>query len=608
MTTDQERDESVADRASRRRVLQGVGATGVAGVLAGCLGGDDDDDENGDDANGDDANGDDDEPEPASFDVTDLEVAEESVTRGDSVSVEATIENTGEDSGEQTVEFHVDGDVEGEQDLELDGGEEDTVSFDAGTEDLTPDEYDYGVFTDDDDEMGAFTVEPVIGDDPHPLLSFDDDPVQVVVGENTVEATIDSPYNVAIDSGTVELSVPDGWSVEDEDGADLDGFIGSQDASWEVDVSDDAEEEAELTADVSYSIFDEDADVSVTVDASVVEPLSAPWGLNNGGEGEDGDTDEEEGVYGPVEVDGLTFDEHIPEQVTASGDLNVAVRDEQEVGNTEHDELYLTEHWGGDIGFDIPFENGQYNVTLHFAETWHGEDGGSGEGGEGDRVFDVTINGEEVLSEFDPYAEADGAFIATPQTFPIEVTDNVISIETESIEDSTAFKAIEVREFGGFETPFGYNASGGTVDDMEADGATFTSESPFIGIEGDVDGGNWIDDVEGTEYDDLYGSEEHGVEESDIEYTFPLENGTYDVTLYFGESFHGEEDVGERVTNISLNDELVMEEFDIVEAVGPATAYDETHTVEVNDGELVVLLESVEDWPKISGIKIEQAE
>lgn len=154
--------------------------------------------------------------------------------------------------------------------------------------------------------------------------------------------------------------------------------------------------------------------------------------------------------------------------------------------------------------------------------------------------------------------------------------------------------------------PWGYNASGGTVDEVEMDGVTFVGDHPLIGIEGDVDGGNFIDEVEGTDFDDLYGSEDHGVDESDFEYTIPFENGTYDVTLYFGESFYEDEeaDVGERVMNVSLNEELVMEEFDILETAGHATAYDETFTTDVDDGELTVAVESVVDWPKISGIGV----
>ncbi len=48
--------------------------------------------------------------------------------------------------------------------------------------------------------------------------------------------------------------------------------------------------------------------------------------------------------------------------------------------------------------FEVP--NGKYTVNLHFAETYEGISG------EGERVFSVSINGKEVLKDFDPYKEA----------------------------------------------------------------------------------------------------------------------------------------------------------------------------------------------------------
>ncbi len=59
----------------------------------------------------------------------------------------------------------------------------------------------------------------------------------------------------------------------------------------------------------------------------------------------------------------------------------------------------------GSFAYDIPLPPGDYELRLHFAETLYGEDNVAG-GGESSRVFNVWINGQEALHEFDVIAEA----------------------------------------------------------------------------------------------------------------------------------------------------------------------------------------------------------
>src|SRR5581483_12093975 len=47
----------------------------------------------------------------------------------------------------------------------------------------------------------------------------------------------------------------------------------------------------------------------------------------------------------------------------------------------------------GDFSYNVPAANGSYNVTLHFAEIQYWN--------QGDRVFNVSINGSPVLTNFD---------------------------------------------------------------------------------------------------------------------------------------------------------------------------------------------------------------
>ena len=47
-----------------------------------------------------------------------------------------------------------------------------------------------------------------------------------------------------------------------------------------------------------------------------------------------------------------------------------------------------------------------YRIELYFVEPWHGKGGGERDDYEGMRIFDVAVNGETVIDDLDPWAEA----------------------------------------------------------------------------------------------------------------------------------------------------------------------------------------------------------
>ncbi len=91
-------------------------------------------------------------------------------------------------------------------------------------------------------------------------------------------------------------------------------------------------------------------------------------------------------------------------------------------GGTKCPEIYQSETYSmSAYKFKVP--KGKYTVTLHFAETYEGIYG------EGERVYSVSLNGKEILKDFDPYKEA-GVF-ATPVVKKyngVEPVDGAITI------------------------------------------------------------------------------------------------------------------------------------------------------------------------------------
>jgi hypothetical protein len=83
-------------------------------------------------------------------------------------------------------------------------------------------------------------------------------------------------------------------------------------------------------------------------------------------------------------IDGLTIDR---------GDISIT--------GTDAPKIYQTERYSME-GYKFTVPNGKYTVRLHFAETYDGITA------EGQRIFSVSINGQSVLNDFDPFKEAGG--------------------------------------------------------------------------------------------------------------------------------------------------------------------------------------------------------
>jgi parallel beta-helix repeat protein len=107
------------------------------------------------------------------------------------------------------------------------------------------------------------------------------------------------------------------------------------------------------------------------------------------------------------------------------------------IANTSTPALYQTCNWDWDrLGYQFTVPNGTYTINLKFAEIWFT--------GTGQRVFDVAINGQTVLKNFDMVAAAGGAFRAVDKAFTVNVTNGVILIQMNSTVDEPQINAIEI--------------------------------------------------------------------------------------------------------------------------------------------------------------------
>ncbi|HSX51122.1 MAG TPA: glycoside hydrolase family 11 protein [Cellvibrio sp.] len=111
----------------------------------------------------------------------------------------------------------------------------------------------------------------------------------------------------------------------------------------------------------------------------------------------------------------------------ASGGTTQTVTDG--IAGTTEDAVYQSERYGT-YSYDIPVSNATYNVVLHFAELYHNAAGA--------RSFNLSIEGQAVLSDFDLYGMA-GHDVAYEQRIDnIAVADGKLTINlTSKIDNGT---------------------------------------------------------------------------------------------------------------------------------------------------------------------------
>jgi hypothetical protein len=114
------------------------------------------------------------------------------------------------------------------------------------------------------------------------------------------------------------------------------------------------------------------------------------------------------------------------------------------IANTSADKLYQTERFGN-FSYNIPVTNGDYKVTLRFAELYFSSGG--------KRVFDVKAEGKTILNDFDIYKAAGGKFKAVNRTHTITVNDERLNLQFISVVNNAKVSAITIEKLVSNQAP-----------------------------------------------------------------------------------------------------------------------------------------------------------
>jgi hypothetical protein len=330
------------------------------------------------------------------------------------------------------------------------------------------------------------------------------------------------------------------------------------------------------------------------------------------------------------------------------------------IAGTTDDALYQSERYGN-FTYNIPVANGNYQLTLKFAEIAFSA--------VGKRVFSVAVNGQTVISNLDIFAKV-GKNVAYDVVIPVSVTTGAIKISATSTRDLPKISAIKVSSSspavntysisatsgaGGSISPSGVSTinvgsgqtytitpgSGYRISSVTVDGtsigavssytfsnvtANHTITASFAMAAGTIQsainsGGVSLVDSTGTAYgadskftggstaktiaaisgtldDTLYQSERYG----NFSYNIPVANGNYQVTLKFAEIAFSA--VGRRVFSVAINGQTVISNLDIYAKAGKNAAYDVVVPVAVTNGNIKITFTATKDLGKVSAILV----
>jgi len=249
----------------------------------------------------------------------------------------------------------------------------------------------------------------------------------------------------------------------------------------------------------------------------------------------------------------------------------VLVRPSEKIVRTLDPDIYRHMRQG-DFHYDIPLKPGSYELHLHFAETGLADFISAESSGEGQRLFQVSINGKPILVAFDVVADAAGSNVSDERVFrnlsPAE--DGLLHLSFSSMRGAAMVSGIEILPVGaGKVRPIRIRA-GWTSSWQDTAGQQWRADSYFLGgnalvrTTNPAQQGNSI-----TTNIALYASERWG----HFSYAVPVADGRYRVALKFCEGHYGHRNtgvggLGSRVFDVYSNGVALLRNFDIYKEAG----------------------------------------
>ena len=219
----------------------------------------------------------------------------------------------------------------------------------------------------------------------------------------------------------------------------------------------------------------------------------------------------------------------------------------------------------GQFRYDIPLQQGSYELHLYFAEIQYGRGNPAG-GGDSSRVFSLLINDAIRLAAFDPLADAGSPNRLDQRVFKDirPANDGRLHLQFDSGSGPAFLNAIEILPSSpGRIHPVRIVAQTNPVTD--SDGRLWSADEYYFG-------GNFVYRrrvVSNPPEKALYEGERYG----NFSYRIPLAPGRYRVTLHFAETWFGTPESNEpagnsRLFNVFANGVALLRDYEVAKDAG----------------------------------------
>jgi endoglucanase Acf2 len=245
----------------------------------------------------------------------------------------------------------------------------------------------------------------------------------------------------------------------------------------------------------------------------------------------------------------------------------------------------------GTFSYTVPnlTAGASYTVRLHFAETYWTV--------AGKRTFNVSLNGQQVLTNFDIVGAAGAANKAVVKQFTTTAdSSGKVTLQFTTVIDNAQVNGIEVLP-STTSSSLQINAGGPAV-------------SPFV-ADTDYSGGSSVTTTNTISTSGVTGPAPQAVYQSNrvglsFSYAIPglAAGSSHMVRLHFAETYWGAS--GKRVFNVSINGQQVLTNFDIYASAGTANqAVVKQFTASADStGTITIQFSTVADQAQVNGIEI----
>ncbi len=267
------------------------------------------------------------------------------------------------------------------------------------------------------------------------------------------------------------------------------------------------------------------------------------------------------------------------------------------VANPAPQAVYQSNRYGN-FTYTIPglAASASYMVRLHFAEEyWTAA---------GKRVFNISINGSQVLTNFDIFATAGAEYKAVVEQFSTTANSSgTITIQFATVTDNAQVNGIEVLAAGS-STPTPTPGTGSVQ--INAGGAAV---SPFV-ADADFSGGSTASVTHAIDTTGVSNPAPQAVYQSNrygnFSYTIPglTASGSYTVRLHFAEEYWAA--AGKRVFNVSINGSQVLTNFDIFATAGGEykAVVEQFSATASGSGSITIQFVTITDNAQVNGLEI----